>query len=439
MTPRANAVVPLSLPPLVWIAGLAAGLLAGVAVAVPPVALAVGLGVAAAVAFFVRSAVRTEAVVAAYWIAFCVFSTMLADQVVGGMFYPFYGALVAGAVWGLVTGGLRVRPVIAWTYVGLLVVLVVSLIGFEGSIGSETLERLIVFPFGALVLLQIRSRRGLRVVAAGAVLASLSVSVWVIVSAVLGDFAYRGNVDANENVVSFYVALGFVVALTERVHGDTGPRRGAVTALAVLAMATMAYALVLLASRGMIIGLALAALAVGARVLWMEPRRVPFVAVLLAVAASGLLLPGGQGILQRFEDPSTATGGGRLQIWARIGESLAASGPAELAVGHGFGASSELVARSFTSLNSTHNAYLLVVYDFGIVGMLLFLALHAVVLARSWRVSGRDGAAMLALVTFLLGSNLFMSTPDDFLYWTALGFALAMATLSGGARRRETP
>jgi hypothetical protein len=427
---------PRALPPLIWLAGGTLGAIAGVAVAAPPAWLASAAGVVALAALLARSAVRSELVVAAYWLAFALFSTFLTGVVIAGMFYPFYLAFVLAAVLIWILSGLRVHPLVAWTYVGLLFVQVLSLIGYTGSIGGEALEQLIMVPFGALVLLQFRSPDGLRPVALAALLSSLAVAVWVIVSAVQGDFAYRGNVDVNENVVSFYVGLGFVVALAERLHG--GRRWGApATAAVVVAMGVTGYALVLLASRGMILGLVLAAGALLVRVAILDRARLGVFVLLALVASTGLLLPGGQGLLERFEDPSTATGGGRLQIWATLGHELARAGPTELLLGHGFEASRIVVARNFASLDSTHNAYLKVLYDMGVVGLALFLTLHAFVVERSWRIPGRDGALALALVVFLLGSNLFMSTPDNFLYWTALGFALAVATWGpGGAAAR---
>jgi hypothetical protein len=412
---------------MVWLAGGTLGAVAGVAVAAPPAWLALAVAMMTLVAILARSTVRSELVVAAYWLVFTLFSTFLTGAVIAGMFYPFYLAFLLAAVLIWILMGLRVHPFVAWTYVGLLFVQVLSLIGYTGSLGGDALEQLIMVPFGALVLLQFRSRGGLRPVALGALAASLAVAVWVIVSAVQGDFAYRGNVDVNENVVSFYVGLGFVIALAERLHGGRRGGRPA-TAAVVVAMGVTGYALVLLASRGMILGLVLAAAALLLRLVVLDRARLGVFALLALVASTGLLLPGGRGVLERFEDPSTATGGGRLQIWATLGHELARAGPRDLLIGHGFEASRVVVARNFASLDSTHNAFLKVLYDMGLAGLALFLTLHAFVMERSWRIPGRDGALALGLVVFLLGSNLFMSTPDNFLYWTALGFALAVAT-----------
>jgi O-antigen ligase len=329
-----------------------------------------------------------------------------------------------------------VDAVVVWVYVAFLFLVLFSLLGYTESIA---LERLIVFPFGALVLLQFRSSVGLRSVTFAAIAASLTVSIWVIVRAVQGDFEYRGNIDVNQNVVSVYIGLGFMAALAERIHGYHGPRRGLVTALVVLALGVMAYALVLLASRGMIIAVLLASFALFIRVAWIDRGRLRFFLVLLVVATLGLLLPGGAGVFARFEDPNTITGGGRVEIWAAIGEELTNANLKELLVGHGFESSQRVVQRRFATLTSAHNAYLQVLFDYGLLGLILFLTLHGHAMARSWTIRGRDGALILGLVTFLLASNLFMTTPDNFMYWTALGFVLAIGSWHEAGARRAPP
>jgi len=428
--------VPITVPTWLWITGLALGAVLGTAVLAPtPVPIVVVACALLGSLAVLQVDVLFEWIVAAYWITFCLFSTMLVDQVVAGQFYPFYLAFVIGAIASLVLGGIRIHPTVAWAYVGLMFLHVYSLIGFADPLGSETLDRLIVYPFGALVLLQFRSARGLRPVSFAATASSLAIAVWVIVSAVRGDFAYRGSIDVNQNVVSFYVALGFLIAFATYLQTFRSRHRFWHRIFLFLALGTMAYALVLLASRGMIIATSLALTALMIRAALRDPRKLATFVVVLLLAALGLLLPGGTGILERFEEPGTATGGGRVQIWSVVIEEMAAAGPVDLVFGHGFGASRDAVERRFAPLASTHNAFLQVAFDLGLAGLALFLTLHWHVLARSRSVPDPEGAQMLGLVTFLLAANMFMSTPDGYLYWTTLGFTLALATWGG---RRPT-
>lgn len=427
---------PLAVPARTWIAGAALGALAGVAAVAPIAWVLTGAGGLIGVALLVRTFPGTalsEWVVATYWIAFCLFTTMLRGFVFGGMFYPFYLALFVGAVVLLVLGGLRVDATVAWAYVLLLVAHVASLAGSSAAIDAAALDRLVVVPFGALVLLQFRSPRGVRLVTTAAIVSSLAVSVWVVVRAIEGDFAARAALEVNQNVASFYICIGLLASFAGGLHPRTegAGRAWWVSAGRVAGLSVMAYALVLLASRGMIIALTVALVMLLARAALLDRRSLALFAVLLIVVPTGLLLPGGLGIVERFEDPTTATGGGRTQIWAAVGEELAASSAGELLFGHGFESSRMVVERRFAPIGSTHNGYLQILYDLGLVGLATFLALHGRVLVAAWRDRGRHGAIMAGVTVFLLTANLVMSAPDAYLYWTALGLLLAMATWQG--------
>lgn len=415
----------------------AAGLLAGLAAVAPLEYLAAALAATGLGALVLRVNGRTELIVAAYWAAFCLFSTMLVQWVIPGIFILFYLAMFVGLLAGSMAGGLRLEPTVVWLYAGLLVVVFLSLIGSDLSL-STLLDRLILYPFGALVLLQFSSARGYRSVIATAIATSLAIAVWVVVRADQADFAYRADLEVNQNVVSFYLGVGFVLALAWllAVAGRRARGRWAMLGMT-LALGVMVYALLLLASRGTIIAVAVTLLVLGVRTAMNRPRRLLLLVTVLALAGVGLLLPGGAGLLERFESESTLTGGGRTQIWSAVGAELMASGPGDLLLGHGFDSSSALVSRSFGTLNSTHNAYLLIAYDFGFIGLLLFLALHLVPFVRAWRQRGVRGALGVGLVAFLLTTSLFLSTPDNFLYWTALGTLLAMTSIPEPTAARE--
>lgn len=421
-----------------FVLATAAGLLAGLAAVAPLEYLAAALAAIGLGVLLLRVDGRTELIVAAYWAAFCLFSTMLVQWVPPGIFILFYLAMFLGLLAGSMAGGLRLEPTVLWLYAGLLAVVFLSLIGSDLSL-STLLDRLILYPFGAMVLLQFRSDRGFRSVVATAIATSLAIAVWVVVRADQADFAYRADLEVNQNVVSFYVGVGFVLALAWllSVEGRRVAGRWAMLGMT-LALGVMVYSLLLLASRGTIIAIAVTLLVLGVRTAARRPRRLLLLLTVLALAGLGLLLPGGAGLLERFESESTLTGGGRTQIWSTVGAELMASGPAELLLGHGFDSSSALVSRSFGTLNSTHNAYLLIAYDFGLIGLLLFLALHLVPFVRAWRIGSVRGALGVGLVAFMLATSLFLSTPDNFLYWAALGTVLAMTATPWLAAAQRT-
>jgi O-antigen ligase len=189
----------------------------------------------------------------------------------------------------------------------------------------------------------------------------------------------------------------------------------------------MLYAMLLLASRGLLLALSVAVVALFVRETLRNPSRLAATLALASLMPLGLLLPGGQGVLQRFNDPGAGTAGGRTLIWSVVGSELAASGPRQLVFGHGFGASKSLVEQRFTRLSATHNSYLQVLYDLGLAGLLVFLALHLRVWIRAWRTQHPAGTVVMATTTFLLAANLGLNVPEYFLYWTIMGWFFGMA------------
>jgi len=416
---------------IVWlVAGaVAVGVLAAFSA---EVALGTAVVVAVTLLFF-RSTYKSEIIVGLYWLAFCVYETIVSGLSITGFFYPFYAAFLVSIVAAVVGSGIRARNSFFWLLVGFLLVVAASFVGFMQPIGFNVIQRVLAYLIGAAVFLQFRSRGGLVVVAAAAGLTSLALATWVVISAVQGGFAYRGDVSVNENVVAFYVGLGFVVmvAATLRTLGAPGRKWLGVGLLVLTGGA--AYALLLLASRGMAIAAALALVALIVRIGLQDWRLLLPVLALLAVSGAGMLLPGGEGLVQRFTSERVESGGSRTPIWQVVYDGYRDGNLMELALGNGFESSEDVVERGFGTLTSTHNAYLEVLYEFGIVGLALFLALHLAPIVVSWRVRGTLGLVMYGLAFFLLGADVTSTAPDGFLYWTALAFVLAIGTWATNA------
>ena len=410
------------LPSGLWLAGALLGIAVGTTVLAPTPYLAIGLAATAVVVALIRTADRSETLVAAYWITFVLLSTLFRDSAVDGLFYPFYAAFVVSAVAGLVQGRMSIDTRTVWLLATMIFLLIASLIGYQGSVSPAGLQHMTLYVFGAMVMLQIRSAGGSRPIAIGAAVASLTVSVWVIANAVQGGFFYRGDVRIDQNVLSFFVGVGFLVVLSAWLHRPGGRNWALRTSGLLLALATMLYAMLLLASRGLLLAVSVAVVAMVVREALRNRSRLAATLVLACLMPLGLLLPGGQGVLQRFNDPGAETAGGRTLIWSVVGSELAASGPLQLLFGHGFGASKSLVEHHFTRLSATHNTYLQVLYDLGLSGLLVFLALHLRVWIRAWRTPNPAGTFVMATTTFLLAANLGLNTPESFLYWTIMGW-----------------
>lgn len=150
----------------------------------------------------------------------------------------------------------------------------------------------------------------------------------------------------------------------------------------------------------------------------------------------GLLLPGGDGLIERFRGESVESAGDRTPIWRATVEEYLDGSVRQILFGSGFDSSKEVVRRATGSHTSTHNAYLSTIYEFGVVGLVLFLALHVVVLLLAVRSALTYGAMAVGVTWYLLGSGLTATTPDDFMYWLALGYALALGVWGTVSTRR---
>lgn len=421
--------------------GLLVCLLAGAAVIGGLVAysieIALGAGlVMSLVLLFVRSDYKPEIIVASYWATLILYETIAHGLEVQGFFYPFYLAFLIGLVASVLGSGVRVRPVFFWPLFGFLAIVAASFVGFMQPIDISVVQRVLAYLLGALVYLQFRSTAGLRVVMSTAIVTSLAVATWVIISASRGGFAYRGDVGVNQNLVAFDVGLGLVAAVAVSVQalGTSRQRIGGVSLL--LLSGALVYAMLLLASRGMIIAISLVLGGMLFRLALLDRARLLALLVLLAVGASGLLLPGGGEILERFTDENVETGNERTPIWTALYNDYRDGNFADLLLGKGFDSSKLVVQRGFGTLTSAHNAYLQILYEFGLLGLGFFLALHLAATVASWQVPGALGLTMFGLTLFLLGANLTSTAPDGFVYWAVLAFVFAIGTWGGQRRTR---
>lgn len=419
---RENAAGP---NPRRWLLGLAAGVLFGAAALSPLSLLFAGAGVLAAAYAFVRAPARSAIAVGLYWVAFGGYYTVFTGAQIDGLFYPFYAVFFLTVLIRTVRQGVQTAPAAVWSYLVLMLVVMGSLLSFAGTVDFQVLKRLLAYAFGALVPLQFVSKRGLRSVAVLGGVASLLVSAWIISSAARGGFGYRADVHLDQNAVAFFIGLGAATAAAYLMHWIGRRGQAAQFTVVLLLFGAMLYAMLLLASRGMAISLSVAMLALTLRAARDDRRKALFLVALLTVVSAGFVLPGGQELFTRFHSDRVASAGSRVPIWEVTLSAVTKGSSGEVLLGHGFDSSRPLVRRNFVVLTSTHNAYLEMLYEFGVVGLTAFVLIHLLLLWRALRVRGPDGYVMVALTTFLLAADLTVNAPDGFMYWTALGFVIA--------------
>lgn len=425
---------------LLWraVPAVLVGAIAGVSAAFALGGLGYVAGAVLLLVLVLRSSDIGATVVGAYWAAFAIKSTVFSDVVIQGLFYPFYVAIAVAVLAVLIRRGLTVSPLIFWSIFAFFIALFGSFVGYDKPVDGEFVQNVVAILVCPLVFLAVQSRGGLNTLIVLALAAGTFVSGWVIVSSLESGFVYRGDVGIDQNIVAFVVGISLVVVLA--LVFAPGPRlgRGAYVGL-VLGGGTMTYALLLLASRGMTIALAGAVVVLAGAALKRDPRFAYTLLLTVALGASLLLLPGSDGLMQRFQGESVDSAGDRAPIWAATVQAIGEGNLKELLVGHGFESSSEVVRQATATTTSTHNAYLAWLHDLGLVGLVLFLLLHAGVLVKAARDGSAYGLAAEGVICFLLVANLTITATDDFMYWLALGFAMASVNVPSVAASVVVP
>lgn len=191
----------------------------------------------------------------------------------------------------------------------------------------------------------------------------------------------------NANSLGFLALLGVIVFLLQLASRTTGRRWG--IAWIVIAVATMLMtksATVTLAALGVAFVLVVALLVRRARTA--RGRGIVYAAAALLIALGGLVVAVQRsGVLEVLGKSSDLTG--RLGIWQKVLD-LSQERP-----GFGWGWVSywvpwaepfdDLVFRSGVRQLQAHNSWLDVAFQLGLVGLILFLALAAAALVKSWQ------------------------------------------------------
>lgn len=416
-------------PAIFFIVPLGAALLGGVAsLSLPAAAAVLLLGVL--LVAFASNPHKNEIIVGVYWLAFCIYETVLSGTSISGFFYPFYLYFLLTLVLGLAAGRTRLHTPTVLLYLAFMIVVVVSFVGFQQAVTFEVMQRVVAYALGIMVAVQFRSVRGLHFGAAGFLIGSLVIAIWVIDASIRSDFAYRAGVDVNQNDLSEMVALGLVpaLALLLRQLVDSGRNWLLILGLAAAA-GTMLYSMALLASRGMTLAVLLAVAFIVMRLVTLRPARAFGLAFVLAAGGLVLLLPGGASIVERFGERNVTTANHRAGLWSVTLEEYKAGNVYDFLFGYGFDSNKELLRREIGWTTSTHNAYLQLLYEFGLVGILLFVALLVYFLYIGWRSRSEMGLVMMGLAVFVIGANLSSNGPNGFVFWLTLGFMAACANL----------
>ena len=402
---------------------LALGAGVGAVVAEAPLVLLVVAGAAAAVAGVVAWLRWPQALPATFWLVFSVQHTIFYGFYVQGLYYPIYLLMGVNVVLTLIYGRLRFDVRVLGPYLSFLLAVLIGIVAAPDLFDSDSLNRVFVYVFGFLVFFQFPVRTLPYLLMGVQALAASVIAIWVVIESVQGGFGYRAGIEVDQNYVSFLVGFGLVAVLAALMTRDLRwPTRLGLW----LVLGLGSYGLLLLASRGVFLACVVAAVGMFARISLDARRSVPVLVGAVLAALLLVALPGSDALFQRLSESNLSTANDRLPLWIAAYEAYGAGGVRELLFGQGFESSKPVVRAVASSLTSTHNAYMQMLLELGLFGLVSFVGIHAVLLARFWR--GRSTAAVygVGVLVFMGVSNLSLNIPDNFVYWVAIGYLLAL-------------
>lgn len=409
---------------LVGLAAVVVGAALGLATSYLPLLVYLGVAGVLACVFGFLMLRYTHWTVGAFFLAFALQTTLFSGFEVRGLYYPLYLLMLANGVMGLIAGRVKVSVGIVINYLLFFTVVVLSLFNIATPLDFEVFQRLFIYILGFFVFFQFSSEQGFQTLIRVQVCAGFIVAGWVILDAAQGGFVGRGISEVDQNNVTSTIALGMIPLFALQLFSKAGLW---LRALGWLALAGGIYATLLLASRGISLALAVAFMVMFVRLLNNPRRSIPLVILAIAGAAMLASLPGSDNLAERFSQGDVASANGRVPLWTAAIREINASPALQLIFGYGYNYTLLVTNRVVGFLYSVHNTYLQMTLDFGLLGVGLFLLLHATVIRLLWRFSDALSLYGIGTVVFLLFSNLTLQAADGFLYWVVLGTALAVA------------
>ena len=409
---------------LVGLAAVVVGAALGLATSYLPLLVYLGVAGVLACVFGFLMLRYTHWTVGAFFLAFALQTTLFSGFEVRGLYYPLYLLMLANGVMGLIAGRVKVSVGIVINYLLFFTVVVLSLFNIATPLDFEVFQRLFIYILGFFVFFQFSSEQGFQTLIRVQVCAGFIVAGWVILDAAQGGFVGRGISEVDQNNVTSTIALGMIPLFALQLFSKAGLW---LRTLGWLALAGGIYATLLLASRGISLALAVAFMVMFVRLLNNPRRSIPLVILAIAGAAMLASLPGSDNLAERFSQGDVASANGRVPLWTAAIREINASPALQLIFGYGYNYTLLVTNRVVGFLYSVHNTYLQMTLDFGLLGVGLFLLLHATVIRLLWRFSDALSLYGIGTVVFLLFSNLTLQAADGFLYWVVLGTALAVA------------
>lgn len=367
-------------------------------------------------------------------------------------------------------------------YAAFLAWVLIGLAWYNRDYGVEVPKQLIIYGLFALTAAQMIVGNGwaIRNYTVAVILTGVALSFWTMGYALSSGFAYRGGVPINPNLPAALIGAGLATAVSVYIHRQRSGTRAWLLAATLIQL----YACLLLGSRGVLLGLLVAAvplllhvrprlrdlrgllvggaaivvlsltpavpygayqavIAFGERVQdWASAEEAPAGAVAGTPARSGTsahrrraaepALPkldaksAQSTAIGRFGEEEAASFNLRRDLWVAAAGYLK-SGVVRFLAGGGMGTSRAIAHAANPVFRNMHNAVLQIWTDFGLIGLTLFGWLHWRLARALWESPGWRSTAGLVSLVFWVVVGFTATVTDMHVYWIALAAASASA------------
>ncbi len=347
--------------------------------------------------------------------------------------YLFAGALSLAAIINVIRsakGGFHVNgaPALA-ALIFVLYAMVTGIWSSESPDGWELLRQFCVLLIGPVLILVFsgpNAHRGLML-------------TYLLFTTIFGFFLFlffrlgHGNsyrvIDFGQNYMSGVLGPGIILGFWTFFQPDYS-RLKLRKILGGAAFGLGLYGVLLLASRGIFLALIPTLLIVWSQTL-RSFRQALVTGILVVVGIAGMYASGlFDSVIRRFSSGDVSNLNSRLPIWHALMDHAGKGNPGQIIFGFGHRAQEPIVRSVISELTSTHNAYIAILFGYGIVGLILVGLAFAFALRGSNPRRRSKGVLAVALTLYLVIQGAAAEMIDTYPFWFVLAFIAAIVQSS---------
>jgi len=307
--------------------------------------------------------------------------------------------------------------------------------------GAPTVwDSMIVMLLFWMAASQVQREVDLKIMAATTVLVSLVLCVWVVWNAAQLNFAAagRGGIEVNQNYVAAFLLLGGLpLVYLLFTAGKLWLKLLSWPLLIVVLLGAL-----ILASRGIFAGFIAAVIWIAGTSVRGRRRSTLVVAgaSLVLIVGVALMLPGGGGLLARFQEGDLATLNERTILWSYSFKHFSESSLVRMIFGQGLSSQNVVLGPyvRYGALNY-HNQYLKFLMEQGVVGVAAFLVFLYAVIRQVLRSDHPLKPVMLGWIGFLMVASLSGTLADNHEFWILFGVAAGVCALPNPPKKETGP